>query len=127
LIFTLKQHILNRYKDLKVWQKAIELSIDIYQITEKFPKDERFGLVSQMNRSSVSIPSNIAEGAGRNGQKDFNNFLGIALGSCFELDTQLVISNKLNYLSDQEFEESELKLEHIQNMIVKLKKSLNIQ
>ena len=118
---------MNRYKDLKVWQKAIELSIDIYQITEKFPKDERFGLVSQMNRSSVSIPSNIAEGAGRNGQKDFNNFLGIALGSCFELDTQLVISNKLNYLSDQEFEESELKLEHIQNMIVKLKKSLNIQ
>ncbi|ERM81968.1 30S ribosomal protein S23 [Rhodonellum psychrophilum GCM71 = DSM 17998] len=118
---------MNRYKDLKVWQKAIQLSVDIYQITGRFPKEERFGLVSQMNRASVSIPSNIAEGAGRNGPKDFNNFLGIALGSCFELDTQLVISNKLNYLSDQEFEKFELELEHIQNMIVKLKKSLNIQ
>ncbi len=78
-----------------------------------------------MNRSAVSIPSNIAEGAGRNTDKDFNNFLGVALGSSFELDTQLVISNKLEYVNDQDFQKTEKELEHLQNMIVKLKLSLN--
>ncbi|WP_394355073.1 four helix bundle protein [Aquiflexum lacus] len=94
-------------------------------MTEKLPKDERFGLIGQMNRSAVSIPSNIAEGAGRNTDKDFNNFLGVALGSSFELDTQLVISNKLEYVNDQDFQKTEKELEHLQNMIVKLKLSLN--
>lgn len=78
-----------------------------------------------MNRSAVSIPSNIAEGTGRNTNKDFNNFLGVALGSSFELDTQLVISNKLEYVNDQDFQKTEKEVEHLQNMIVKLKISLN--
>ncbi len=116
---------MHRYKELKVWQKAIDLAVEVYRITEKLPKDERFGLIGQMNRSAVSIPSNIAEGAGRNTDKDFNNFLGVALGSSFELDTQLVISNKLEYVNDQDFQKTEKKLEHLQNMIVKLKISLN--
>jgi four helix bundle protein len=116
---------MHRYKELKVWQKAIDLAVQVYRITEKLPKDERFGLIGQMNRSAVSIPSNIAEGAGRNTDKDFNNFLGVALGSSFELDTQLVISNKLEYVNDQDFQKTEKELEHLQNMIVKLKISLN--
>jgi four helix bundle protein len=116
---------MHRYKELKVWQKAIDLAVEVYRITEKLPKDERFGLIGQMNRSAVSIPSNIAEGAGRNTDKDFNNFLGLALGSSFELDTQLVISNKLEYVNDQDFQKTEKELEHLQNMIVKLKISLN--
>ncbi|SMD41869.1 four helix bundle protein [Aquiflexum balticum DSM 16537] len=116
---------MHRYKELKVWQKAIDLAVEVYRITEKLPKDERFGLIGQMNRSAVSIPSNIAEGAGRNTDKDFNNFLGVALGSSFELDTQLVISNKLEYVNDQDFQKTEKELEHLQNMIVKLKISLN--
>ena len=116
---------MHRYKELKVWQKAIDLAVEVYKITEKLPKDERFGLIGQMNRSAVSIPSNIAEGAGRNTDKDFNNFLGVALGSSFELDTQLVISNRLEYLNDQDFHQTEKELEHLQNMIVKLKISLN--
>lgn len=83
-------------------------------------------MISQINRSVISIPSNIAEGAGRNTNKDFNNFLGIAQGSSFELETQLIISNRLNYISKEDFQKIETQLEHIQNMIAKLKKSLNV-
>ncbi|MDO8966508.1 MAG: four helix bundle protein [Algoriphagus sp.] len=117
---------MHRYKELKVWQKAIDLAVEVYQITEKLPKEERYGLISQINRCVVSIPSNIAEGAGRNTKKDFDNFLGISLGSSFELDTQLVISNRLGYVSSDDFEKIESELEHIQNMIAKLKQSLNV-
>ncbi|AFL83966.1 S23 ribosomal protein [Belliella baltica DSM 15883] len=118
---------MHRYKELRVWQKAIDLAVEVYRITEKLPKEERYGLISQMNRSAVSIPSNIAKGAGRNLEKDFNNFLGIALGSSFELDTQVIISNRLEYIKQQDFEYLENELEHLQNMITKLKMSLNLQ
>lgn len=67
---------MNRLKELLVWQKAIDLAVDVYKVTEKLPKEERYGLISQINRSVISIPSNIAEGAGRNTAKEFNNFLG---------------------------------------------------
>ena len=117
---------MHRYKELKVWQKAIDLAVEVYRITEKLPREERFGLVTQINRCVVSIPSNIAEGAGRNTNKDFDHFLGISLGSSFELDTQLVISNRLGYVVSDDFEKIEVELEHIQNMIVKLKQSLNV-
>ncbi|MEB2780217.1 four helix bundle protein [Algoriphagus sp. C2-6-M1] len=117
---------MNRFKELLVWQKAIDLAVEFYHITKKLPKEERYGLISQINRSVISIPSNIAEGAGRNTNKEFNNFLGIAQGSSFELDTQLIISNRLNFISKDEYQKVELQLEHIQNMIAKLKKSLNV-
>ncbi|MGY6744768.1 MAG: four helix bundle protein [Cecembia sp.] len=117
---------MHRYKELNVWQKAIDLAVEVYRITEKLPVEEKYGLISQMNKSAVSIPSNIAEGAGRNGKKEFDNFLGIALGSSFELDTQIIISNKLEYINDLDFQHLENELEHLQNMIVKLKKSINI-
>ena len=117
---------MNRFKELLVWQKAIDLAVEVYQITENLPKEERYGLISQINRSVISIPSNIAEGAGRNTNKDFNNFLGIAQGSSFELETQLIISNRLNFISKDDFQKIEIQLEHIQNMIAKLKKSLNV-
>lgn len=117
---------MHRYKELHVWKKAIDLAVEVYRITEKLPAEEKYGLISQMNKSAVSIPSNIAEGAGRNGKKEFDNFLGIALGSSFELDTQIIISNRLDYINDRDFQHLESELEHLQNMIVKLKKSLNI-
>jgi four helix bundle protein len=101
---------MHRYKELKVWQKAIDLAVEVYRITEKLPKEERYGLISQINRCVVSIPSNIAEGAGRNTSKDFNHFLGISLGSSFELDTQLIISNKLGYVDLDDFEKIEVEL-----------------
>ena len=116
---------MHRYKDLTVWQKAMELVVEIYKVTEKFPLKERYGLISQMNRCAISIPSTIAEGAGRNTTKDFDHFLAISLGSSFELHTQLVLSNRLGYVPMEVVEKLELELSHIQNMVVKLKKSLN--
>lgn len=115
---------MHRYKKLQVWQKAIDLAVEIYKITEKLPKQEQYGLISQINRAVISIPSNIAEGAGRNSNKEFNNFLGYSLGSSFELDTQLTISNRLNYIDDLSFKKAEEELTAIQNMLVKLKNSL---
>ncbi len=78
---------MNRFKELDVWKKAVDLSLDIYKMTDSFPEKEKFNLISQINRSSISIPSNIAEGAGRDGKKDFSRFLSIAVGSSFELET----------------------------------------
>lgn len=89
---------MNNLKELKIWNKAIDLAVDVYKATSTYPSDERFGLTSQSRRAAVSNPSNIAEGAGRNSPKECNNFLGIANGSFYELQTQLVIANKLTIL-----------------------------
>src|SRR5437016_8063113 len=86
------------YKDLNVWQKGIELAKLTYMLTAQFPTEERFGLVSQMRRAAVSIPSNIAEGAARNTRKEFTNFLYIAQGSASELETQLLICHELGFV-----------------------------
>ena len=115
---------MHRHKKLQVWQKSIDLAVEIYKLTEKLPKQEQYGLISQINRAVISIPSNIAEGAGRNTNKEFNNFLGYSLGSSFELDTQLTISNRLKYIDDSSFEKAMEELSIIQNMLVKLKQSL---
>jgi four helix bundle protein len=87
------------YRDLIVWQKSVHFVTLIYQITKTFPKDEVFGLVSQLRRCAVSIPSNIAEGYGRRSTNDYLRFLQIAMGSVYELQTQLEISQNLEYLS----------------------------
>jgi len=85
------------HKDLDVWNAAMELVTNIYKLTKSFPKDELYGLTSQMRRSAVSVPSNIAEGAARKSKAEFIQFLYIALGSLSELETQLIISKNLNY------------------------------
>ncbi|RVT99972.1 four helix bundle protein [Mucilaginibacter limnophilus] len=102
--------------ELKIWNKAIDLAVEVYKATATFPADERFGLTSQSRRAAVSIPSNIAEGAGRNSNKEFCNFLGIANGSSYELQTQLVISNKLNLLSDNLKEDLLQQITELQKM-----------
>jgi four helix bundle protein len=89
----------NRYQDLVAWQKAIEFVKRIYVITSDFPQEEMFGLKSQMRRSAVSIPSNIAEGQGRATAGEFHQFLGHARGSLYELETQIVIAGELRYFS----------------------------
>jgi four helix bundle protein len=115
---------MNYFKELKVWQKSIDLVTDTYLLTRNFPKEELFGLVSQIRRCIVSVPSNIAEGCGRKSQKDFSNFLGISLGSSFEFETQLIISKNIGYLTDEQFNKLESEIQHIQNMIIKLQTSL---
>ena len=88
------------HKDLIVWNKSMELVIETYKLSAEFPEEEKFGLISQMRRAAVSVPSNIAEGAARNSTKEYIRFLYIALGSLSELETQFLISNRLEYIND---------------------------
>ncbi len=92
------------HKDLDVWKNGMELVVTIYELTKSFPKDELYGIVSQMRRAAISIPSNIAEGAGRNHDKEFQQFLYIALGSVAELETQMLLSERLGYVSNPDLE-----------------------
>ena len=112
------------YKELVVWEKSILLVESIYTITRSFPDDEKFGLTSQMRRSAVSIPSNIAEGHDRKSPKEFNQFLRIAYGSSSELETQLIISQKLGFLSQNTFENTMNNLIQIRKMLNKLISSI---
>ena len=92
------------YNDLKVWQESMKLVTTIYKLTKKFPSDERFSLTDQMHRAAISIPSNIAEGHARRTKTDFARFLRISLGSCTELETQLIIASNLDYVSKKDTE-----------------------
>lgn len=115
---------MKNFKNLKIWQKGIELVVNVYKDSMKFPKEELYGLTSQIRRSAVSIPSNIDEGSGRNSDKEFNRFLDISLGSSFELETQLIIAHELEFLSDTTFEDLNNKVIEEQKMITGLKRSL---
>ncbi|TYP94744.1 four helix bundle protein [Fodinibius salinus] len=115
---------MNNFRELDVWKKAVELATRIYQLTDDYPKQEVYGLTSQIRRCTVSISSNIAEGAGRRSEKEFQKFLDIATGSCYELETQLIISNNLQYLNEAEYKNIKGKLIEIQKMIYALRQSL---
>ena len=112
------------YKKLNVWQESVVLVKEVYLLTKKFPTEEKFGLVSQLNRAAVSIPSNIAEGAGRNSKGEFRNFLGNASGSLYELETQLIISNSLGYVLETDLKLLLDKINILQKMIYNLIKTL---
>jgi len=120
----MKQKITS-HTQLIVWQKAMDLVSDIYNVTRGFPKDEQFGLTSQMRRCAVSIPSNIAEGRVRNTTKDFVHFLHIALGSCAELATQLDIAQRQNFVSESRYTEMVELLDEVGKMLSALIVSLN--
>jgi len=107
---------MHNFKELKVWQKSIELAVDIYKLTESFPSEEKFGMTSQIRRSAVSVSSNIAEGSGRKTNKDFSNFLSHSLGSLFELETQLIISHRIDYLNKDDFDKINKDINEIQKM-----------
>ena len=102
----------------------MELVDNVYTFVETFPKTERYGLSSQIKRSAVSIPSNIAEGASRNSEKDFARFLEIALGSAFELETQLIIASKIKYVSEESLYETVKKLSSLQKRIYGLRRKI---
>ncbi len=115
---------IKNFQDLSIWQKGIEVVRDIYILTKKFPKEELYGLTSQMRRSAVSIPSNIAEGFRRYHNKEYKQFLYIAMGSCAELETQIIIANELNYINDNYKTELIEKIKYICRMINQLIKKL---
>lgn len=116
---------MHNFKDLRVWQKSIDLTTEIYAMLASFPSDEKFGLVSQMKRAAVSIPSNIAEGAGRNSNKEFKHFLSISLGSLFEIETQLIIANRLRLINIEVTQELNVKISDLQRMIFALEKTIS--
>ncbi|MFY7670491.1 four helix bundle protein [Tenacibaculum sp. MEBiC06402] len=116
----MKRH---NYKNLKIWSIGIEIVDMVFIMTEKFPKEEKFGLISQINRCSISIPSNIAEGSSRT-DKSFSHFIDIALGSSFELETQMIIAFKRKYITQEELNHIEEKLAEFQKMTMSFQNKL---
>ncbi len=115
---------MHNIKELKLWNKSIDLAVDIYRLSANFPSDERFGLVSQVRRAAVSIPSNVSEGAGRNTDGEFLSFLGIANGSSYELQTQITIAHRLGFIDDMQHEVHFDKIDELQKMNYKLQKAI---
>ena len=108
---------MRNFRDLTIWQKSHSLTLKIYSLTKSFPQQEVFGLVSQMRRSASSIPTNIAEGCGRNTNPDFKRFLIISAGSASELEYQFILSKDLEFISDSKFQEMERDIIEIKKMI----------
>jgi len=113
------------YKDLLVWQKSMDLVTQIYMETKSFPKDELYGLAQQIRRAAVSVPSNIAEGYGRKSTKDYIRFLQIAIGSLFEVQTQLQIALNLDYIKEEDYNNLFESSREIERMLSSLIKKLN--
>ena len=113
------------YKDLLVWQKGMALAKQVYQLTQKFPVEERYGLTSQLRRAAVSVPSNIAEGQARRGTNEFLQFLSIAEGSLAELETQLLLSAELSYCKQTDVDPPLQEIDELQKMLVALKRKLS--
>ena len=108
---------INSYRDLLIWQKSMTLVTEIYKITSSFPKEEIYGITSQIRRSSVSVPSNIAEGYGRNSTGDYKRFLHISLGSLYELQTQIEICFRLKYLNNESFSILKVQTNELERMM----------
>lgn len=106
---------MHNFQELIIWQKAMDVAMHVYKLSSEFPKEEKYGLTNQIRRSAVSVPSNIAEGAGRNTDGEFKNFLGIASGSSNELLTQLILSHRLELVNQN-------KVEPIINQLIEVQK-----
>lgn len=115
---------MHRFEELKIWQKAMDITENCYRASENFPKEEKYGLTSQLRRSAVSIPSNISEGAGRNTNGEFKQFLGIANGSSLELLTQLYLSKRLNLITEEKVRPIINEILEVTRMNYSLQKSL---
>ncbi len=113
------------YMELLVWQKGMTLAKIVYRLTSRFPQEERYGLISQMRRAAISVPSNIAEGQARRGTNEFLQFLSIAEGSLAELDTQLALSVELGFTPQVEVEPALKEIDELQKMLVALKRKLS--
>ena len=113
-----------RYRDLDVWQRSMRLAKEIYKVTQRFPADERFGLINQLRRAAVSVPSNLAEGHARFGAGEFSRFISITMGSVAELETQILLSSDLSYIDGATADELLTELDGIGKMLRGLAKSI---
>ena len=117
---------MHNYKELEIWKASLKICTPIYKLTKTFPDDEKFGLISQIRRAAVSVHSNIAEGSSRNSNKDFARFLEIAIGSAYEIETQLLIASDLGFFKQEKLEPLLLQLEEIIKMTSKFRSTLKI-
>lgn len=115
---------MHRFKELEIWKRSRVFCSSIYSLTALFPDSEKFGLTNQLRRASVSVPSNIAEGSSRKSNKDFSRFLQIALGSCYEIETQLLIAFDLEFISREDLNRISKELSEIIKMISRFKSTL---
>ena len=122
-----RENGINSYRDLLVWQKGMALVKQVYTMTRAFPSDERFGLIAQMRRAAVSVPSNIAEGQARHGKKEFVQFLSHSEGSLAELDTQLTLAVELGYCRDPQAHQSAGMISELQRMIGSLRGKITVR
>ena len=111
---------MQNYHNLDVWQKAHLLAVNVYKSTGTFPKDELYGLTSQIRRAAVSIPSNVAEGCSREGKAEFGQFLKIALGSANETEYQLLLAHDLKFINDESYEKLNEQVDHVRRMLISL-------
>ena len=116
---------MHNFKELKIWQKSRVLTRDVYLLTKNFPKNEDYELSSQVRRSAISIVSNIAEGSGRESNREFKRFLNISISSAFELETQIILANDLGYINEDAFGKISDKIMEVQKMIFGFRKSLS--
>ena len=116
---------IHNFRELVAWQKAMQLTKDVYVMTKAFPTTEQYGLVSQVQRAVVSIPSNIAEGAGRPTQKELVHFLSFSLGSAYELETELLLAYELNYITSEQSQQINAKIVEVQKLVYSLMKKFN--
>jgi four helix bundle protein len=124
-IFSLPLILLLNFKQLKIWQKGFDIAVNSFKLTSGFPKEEKFGLTSQITRSAVSIASNIAEGSSRSSERDYSRFVKISLGSSFELETQLLIASSANF-GDSSMRNEMLKaIDEEQKMLISFISKLN--
>ena len=114
--------VIHNFRELIAWQKAMQLTKDVYVLTRAFPTEERYALVSQIQRAAVSIPSNIAEGAGRPTQKELVHFLSFSLGSAYELETELLVAEDLNYISEDQSKKINAEIVEVQKLVYSLMK-----
>lgn len=116
---------MKNFKELKIWKKGMEIAVSCFQLTESFPSTEKFGITSQINRAGISIPSNIAEGSSRSSEKDYQRFIEISLGSSFELETQLLIAQNLNFGDGTKLNKLITDISEEQKMLSGFLKSIN--
>ena len=117
---------MHQFKNLEIWKRSQDLCIEVYTVTRNFPSTETFGLTSQLRRAAVSIPSNIAEGTSRNSDKEFVRFLEISLGSAFELESQLILAKRLEFIEIDTFERIVAELNAVIQMTMKFRSRLKI-
>ena len=120
-----EEYELRNYKELKIWQRSVDLASMIYRLSADFPSDEKFGLTSQIRRAVVSVSSNIAEGSARNTDKEFSRFIDIAYGSLCEVETQIIVAHSLGFIGEQEKINHLDEVNQLQKMIYSFSKSLN--